>query len=33
MPLIGVALGVVVCVFLTETAPKKVGNLAAVAAH
>ena len=31
MPLIGVALGIVVCVFLTETAPKKVGHLAAAA--
>jgi MFS family permease len=33
MPLIGVALGIVVCMFLTETAPKKVGHLAAAAAH
>jgi MFS family permease len=33
MPLVGVALGIVVCVFLTETAPKKVGQLAAAAAH
>jgi predicted MFS family arabinose efflux permease len=33
MPLIGVALGIVVCVFLTETAPKKVGTLAPAAAH
>ena len=28
MPLVGVILGIVVCVFLTETAPKKVGALA-----
>jgi hypothetical protein len=33
MPLIGVALGILVCAFLTETAPKKVGSMAAVAAH
>jgi hypothetical protein len=33
MPLIGVTLGIVVCAFLTETAPKKVGHLAAAAAH
>lgn len=33
MPLVGVSLGVIVCVFLTETAPKKVGTLATVAAH
>jgi len=32
MPLVGVSLGILVCVFLTETAPKKVGTLAAVAA-
>lgn len=28
MPLVGVILGIVVCAFLTETAPKKVGHLA-----
>jgi MFS family permease len=32
MPLVGVTLGIFVCVFLTETAPKKVGHLATVAA-
>ena len=32
MPLIGVTLGIVVCAFLTETAPKKVGHLAPAAA-
>jgi sugar phosphate permease len=32
MPLVGVVLGVVVCVFLRETAPKKVGSLATATA-
>jgi hypothetical protein len=31
MPLVGVALGIVVCSFLNETAPKKVGHLVAAA--
>ena len=33
MPLVGVVLGVLVCAFLRETAPSKVGNLATAAAH